>query len=166
MRTAIPTLEQVDALPADLELVVPPEFTDANGHMNIARYLEVHSDSGWVAYATFGLGEANARAGGPTTFDAEHFLRYLHEVHAGDRVTVHSRVLGRTAKALHVMQFLVDRTTGEVANTFEALSVSVDLTTRRSAVFPDRIAALLDARIARDAGLPWDAPVCGAIRLR
>ncbi|MEO3937513.1 thioesterase family protein [Dermatophilaceae bacterium Soc4.6] len=163
---ALPTPEQVAQLPQHLALVVPPEFTDANGHMNIARYLELYSRSGWVAFSRFGLGEETALAGGPATFDAEHYLRYAAEVHAGDEVTLHSRLVGRSAKAVHHVQLMLDRTTGTVAGTFEAVSVSIDLAVRRPTPFPPAVAAALDAQLAVDTALPWSPPLCGVIGVR
>lgn len=166
MTPDLPRVEQVLALPHHLTMTVPQDFTDANGHMNIARYLEVHSTAGWVAYAAWGLGEDVALRGGPASFDAEHHLRYLHEVGAGDEIAVYGRVLARSPRALHYMQFLVDRTTGVLANTFETVSLSIDLAQRRTMDYPAEIAARLDAEIAVHAALDWAAPVCGAMGVR
>ncbi len=163
---ALPTPEQVEALPLNLGVTVPPEFTDANGHMNIARYLELYSRAGWVAFSRFGLGEEVALAGGPATFDAEHYLRYAAEVHSGDEITLHSRLVGRSAKAVHHVQLLLDRTTGAVASSFEAVSVSIDLAVRRPSPFPPAVAAALDEQLSLDAALPWDPPLCGVIGVR
>ena len=155
-----PTLEQVRQLPSRYSLVVPDSFTDGNGHMNIARYMQIHSDGGWAYFEDLGLSEETARSGGPTTFDVEHHVRYRREVHAGHRVSVHVRLVGRTERALHSVQFLVNETTGEVANSHEAMSLAVDLATRKISTIPEDIAALLDARIAQDAALEWEAPLC------
>ena len=166
MKPDQPSALQVLALPHHLTMTVPAEFVDANGHMNIARYLEVHSRAGWVAYAAWGLGEDVALRGGPASFDAEHHLRYLREVGAGDEISVHGRVLARSPRALHYIQFLVDRTTGVLANTFETVSLSIDLAQRRTVDFPTQIAARLDAEIAVHAALDWAAPVCGTMGVR
>lgn len=166
MPAPLPAPDQVLALPPALTLVVPPEYTDANGHMNIAKYLQVHSDAGWIAFSRFGLGEETAAAGGPATFDVEHYLRYAAEVHEGDEISVHPRLVARSTRAVHHVQLLLDRTTGQVANVFEAVSVSVSLETRRSIAFPPEVAAALDARLALDTALPWPAPTCGVLGVR
>lgn len=165
-RPALPSAAQVLALEPNLVLTVPDDFTDANGHMNIARYMEVHSRAGWVAFERWGLGEERALAGGPASFDAEHHLRYLREVHAGDEISLHGRVLGRSARALHFLQLMVNRTTGVLANTFESVALSIDLGARRTVDFPPEVGALIDAQLARDAALDWPAPTCGAMGLR
>lgn len=161
-----PSLDQVLALPSAYSMVVPQEYTDGNGHLNIARYMQIHSDGGWAYFALFGLSEEAAAAGGPTTFDVEHHVVYRREVLAGHEVSVHVRLIDRSEKALHSLQFLVNRTTGEVANTHEALSLSVDLTTRSIAPIPSDLAGTLDARLAEDRALPWEPPLSGAMAIR
>lgn len=161
-----PSLDQVLALPSRFSTVVPEEFIDGNGHMNIARYMQLHSDGGWAYFAEIGMSEESARAGGPTTFDVEHHIVYRREVHAGDEVSVHVRVIGRSERALHSLQFLVNRTRGEVANTHEALSLCVDLSTRRLTTFSDELARDIDAQLAVDQALDWEPPLSGTMSVR
>lgn len=161
-----PSYDQVLALPTAYTTLVPPEYTDGNGHLNIARYMQLHSDGGWAYFARFGLSEESAAAGGPTTFDVEHHVVYRREVLAGHEVSVHVRLVDRTEKALHSIQFLANRTTGEVANSHEAVSLSMDLRTRSIAPIPADLAALLDARLAADRALDWEPPLCGAMAIR
>lgn len=156
---SFPSLEQVLELPSRYSLVVPDEFTDGNGHMNIARYMQIHSDGGWAYFAEIGMSEESARAGGPTTFDVEHHIVYRREVMAGDEVSVHVRVIGRTEKALHSLQFLVNRTRGEVANSHEAVALCVDLATRRLTTFTDELASRIDAQLEQDRALEWEPPL-------
>lgn len=165
-RAPFPTLDQVLALPSEYRVVVPEEFTDGNGHMNIARYMQLHSDGGWAYFARFGLSEESAAAGGPTTFDVEHHVVYRREVLAGHDVSVHVRLIDRSDTALHSLQFLVNRTTGEVANSHEALGISMDLRSRSIAPIPDRVASQLDERLATDRALDWEPPLSGAMAVR
>src|SRR5690606_33209125 len=110
-------------------------------------------------FARFGLSEEAAMAGGPTTFDVEHHVVYRREVLAGHEVSVHVRLVDRSDKALHSLQFLVDRTSGEVANTHEAVSISMDLRTRTIAPIPEDLARRLDARLQVDRALDWAPPL-------
>lgn len=103
----------------------------------------------------FGLGAEHALEGGAGSFEVEHHLRYLREVHVGDVVAVHVRLLSRSRKALHVLQLLLNLTRSELANTLESTSLSVDLTTRRTVPFPSATGALLDERLRVDQALPW-----------
>ncbi|MDO5503131.1 MAG: thioesterase family protein [Actinomycetia bacterium] len=161
-----PTLEQVLALPSSYSTVIPEEYIDGNGHLNIARYMQLHSDGGWAYFAEFGMSEESARAGGPTTFDVEHHIVYLNEVMAGDEVSVHVRSIDRTEKGIHSLQFLLNRTRGEIANTHEAVALSVDMATRRSAALPAHLVAVLDEQLRKDQALDWAPPLCGVMGLR
>lgn len=158
MTTPAPSFDQVRALPCAHEQVVPAHFADANGHMNIVRYMELHNAAAWKHMTQFGLGAEHALAGTAASFEVEHHLRYLREVHVGDLVAVHVRLLGRTTKALHVMQLLLNVTRRELANTLESTALSVDLMTRRTGPFPAPVAALLDDRLRVDQALDWAVP--------
>jgi acyl-CoA thioester hydrolase len=166
MTTPTPTFDQVRALPCAHEQVVPAHFADANGHMNIVRYMELHNEAAWKHMSQFGLGEEHALEGTAGSFEVEHHLRYLREVHVGDLVAVHFRTLGRSDKAFHVMQFLLNVTRRELANTLESVSLSVDMGNRRTAPFPPDVAARLDAQLMVDRALDWPVPLAGAMGAR
>jgi acyl-CoA thioester hydrolase len=163
MTTPSPTFDQVRALPCAHEQVVPAHFADANGHMNIVRYMELHNEAAWKHMSQFGLGEEHALEGTAGSFEVEHHLRYLREVHVGDVVAVYFRTLGRSDKALHVMQFLLNVTREELANTLESVSLGVDMGTRATAPFPADVTALLDAQLRVDQALDWAAPLATAM---
>ena len=114
----------------------------------------------------FGLGAEHAAAGTAGSFEVEQHLRYFREVHVGDVVSVHVRMLDRSDKALHLMQFLVNDTRDELANTFESLSISVDLATRAVVPFPQHVLDLVDPQLRIDQALDWSVPLAGAIRPR
>jgi len=84
MPAAMPTVTQVEALPVLMEKVVPPEWQDLNGHVNVRHYLELYDAASWPKLAEFGL-DANAflerRQG---LFDLEHHLWYLDALIAAD----------------------------------------------------------------------------------
>ncbi len=73
------------------------------------------------------------------------------------------RVLGRSAKRIHYMMFMVNETRGTLASTFECVNSFADLTVRRTALYPPEIAAKIDALLAQHQALHWDAPVCGVM---
>lgn len=166
MSLALPAFDEVRALSCPLEQVVPADFADANGHMNIVRYMELHNEAVWRHMTLFRLGEHHAAAGETSTFQVEHHLHYLREVRVGDRVAVHIRLLGRSERALHTMQFLLNLDRAEIANTLEKISVGVDLATRRSAPFPVEVTELLDAQLKVDQALAWPVPLAGPMRPR
>jgi acyl-CoA thioester hydrolase len=157
-------LEKITALPLLLRTVIPPEYQDENGHMNVRWYLAVFDDAGYPLVASFGITPEFHTQHGTGGFDLEHHLYYLNEVHIGDTVAVYSRVIARTEKRTHYMMFMVNETRGKLASIFECVNSFADITQRKTAPYPPEIAAGIDAILARDQALDWDAPVCGVIR--
>lgn len=161
-----PTFEQVMGLPALVETSVSPDFIVENGHMNIRHYLELDARSTTVLVEELGIDHAYRRDRRMGVFTAEHHLRYFSEMHEGEKISVHPRVLGRSAKVVHMMAFLLDRTNQRLANTLELVLVHVDMDTRRPVSMPDDIASGFDRWLADDAVVSWAAPVCGVMGLR
>jgi acyl-CoA thioester hydrolase len=161
-----PTCAQVRELPIALRVQVPERYADANGHMNVRRYLGLHDSASWAFLGGLGLGEDYIAAERRSFFDLEHHLRYLDEVLVDDEVTVHLRLLARSEKLLHGMGFLVNSTRERLANTFEFTAAHIDLQVRRTVAFGDTAAQKLDDQIAQHAALEWEAPTCGALGFR
>lgn len=152
-RVELPTLEQVRQLTRLMTKVIPPEFEDINGHVNIQHYLGMYDEAGWMFFQTIGIGESYFKEERKGIFDLEHHLHYVSELHVGDTVSVHGRLLARSAKRLHGVWFIVNDTREQLANTFEFVSTHSDLNLRRTAPFPDDLASSLDALIERDSSL-------------
>ncbi len=160
---AIP-LEKVTALPAIYRAVVPPEYQDENGHMNVRGYMAIFDDAGYPFVASLGLTPEYHQQHDTGGFDLEHHLHYLNEVHIGDEVAIYIRVLGRSAKRVHYMMFMVNQTRGTLAATFECVNSFADISQRRTAPYPPEIASRIDALLADHRALNWDAPVCGVMK--
>jgi acyl-CoA thioester hydrolase len=163
MPVAMPTVEQVIELPSLMEKVIPPEWQDLNGHVNVRHYLELYDAASWPMLAAIGLDETTFLDRRQGLFDLEHHLWYLDELHVGDTVTVHWRFIARTVKRFHGVMFVVNRTRLRLASAFEYVSSGADLDARRTAPLPAEFAAQLDRLIAEHARLPWPAPVCGVM---
>jgi len=159
----LPTYDQIVQLPVRAEEVVPPEFIDENGHMNIRHYFDAASLALWRVSIAAGMDETYHAERGLSLFTVEQHLRYFSEMNLGDRFTVHGRLLERSGKVLHGMSFVLSPGSRALACTFEATYIHVDMTTRRSVEMPDDIADRFDAEIARGDELGWAAPVCGAM---
>jgi acyl-CoA thioester hydrolase len=99
-------------------------------------------------------------------FTAEHHIRYYSEMHEGDPFSVHTLFLERSARAGHLMSFILDRGREVLSCTIEIVLVHVDLDTRRSVPFPDDVAAGFDRWIDRDAGVGLPIPLNGGMGLR
>jgi acyl-CoA thioester hydrolase len=156
-------LEWLEPLPVVYRTVIPPEYRDAMDHMNVRWYLALYDEAGDEMYKLYGQTAEYYRAHDAGGFDLEHHIRYLAEVRIGDTVAVRARLLRRTEKRLHYMMFMVNETRGVLSSTFECINSHADLKQRRTAPYPDFIAAQIDAIIAQHSQLEWDAPVCGAM---
>jgi acyl-CoA thioester hydrolase len=159
----VPTIEQVDMLEPLIHYTVPPEWEDINRHVNVRHYLDLYNEAGDPMLAQLGLDRDYFHTDQRGFFDLEHHLWYLAEMHVGDRVSVHLRYLGRSAKRFHGVVLIVNRTRGSVASVLEFVGSGADLKTRRTSAFPAEVAARLDAIVAEHARLPWPAPTCGSI---
>ena len=150
-RYDVSDVAEVLRLPARVHQVVPPEYEDLNGHMNIRHYFALQTKA--IGLLTAGLDDKREqpRIGG---FSLEHHLIYHAEVLVGREVSVHARLDRRTDKVAHGRSFLVDRTMGRVANTCHFVLGNVDLTTRRMVPFLPAAARFLDQEIRREPALP------------
>jgi acyl-CoA thioester hydrolase len=157
-------LQQLNQLPLYNRVTIPESYLDLMGHVNIRYYTAMFDDAAWELFAGIGMDQAYYDAGVGGAFALQHFIRYLAEIHAGETVAVRSRLLGRSAKRIHFMHFMINETTGKLAATMEVLGAHADLAIRRTSPFPPTIANRLDAQIAAQAALDWEAPVCGVIQ--
>lgn len=156
-------LDRVRELPRYAAQTVPEDWLDEMGHMNVQFYVGLFSKAARGLFEEIGLERERVERERRGTFALRQFVEYRAEVLVGDRLSVHSRVLGRSAKRLHFIHFLVNDERDGLAATLESLSAHVDLDRRRSVPFPPEVAASIDRRLARDRALPWHAPTCGVI---
>jgi acyl-CoA thioester hydrolase len=161
----MPTLEELAKLPLYLRKTIPPKYRDAMGHMNIRWYMALYDDAEWDFFSAFGLDNEYYQTQHSGGFSLQQFVRYLAEVKIGDTVSVRMRMLDRSPKRIHYMNFMVNETQNVLASTMEALTTHADLNARRSSPFPPPIAARIDAIIAEHRALTWEAPLCGAIKV-
>jgi len=149
MPVSMPTVAQIDELPSLMERVIPPEWEDLNGHVNVRHYLELYDAASWPMLAAIGLDEKVFLERRQGLFDLEHHLWYLSNLHAGETVTVHWRFIARSAKRFHGVMFVVNRTRGQLASAFEYVGTGADLDARRTAPLPAEFATHLDRMIAK-----------------
>ena len=131
--------------------------------MNMRWYVAIFDDAGDDLHVRLGLTPEFHRQHGTGTVDLEHHTHFISEVLAGDRIAVYVRVVAHSAKRVHYLMFMVNETRGLLSSTFECVNSHADLKQRRTAPYPDFIAAQIDAFIEKHRQLPWDAPVCGSM---
>ena len=116
---------------------VKKEWTDYNGHMNLAFYIHLF-DAGWeVLLQKFNMGETSAKTEKKTTFAVESHTTYDKEVKEGDEVDINLLFLDRDKKRLIYKLEMSHKLEGYRAATTEVCSLYVDLSSRRVTEFED-----------------------------
>ena len=158
-------LDLIEQLPQYLRKTIPPDYLDLMGHMNIRWYFDLFARSSRKFFASHGLNEDYFRRGEFGVFTLKQYIQYFAEVQVGQSVSIHTRLLGRSDRRFHFIQFMINESTAQLSSTFEAMITHADLQMRRAAPMPDQIAGKFDATLAKNEKLDWEAPVCGAMRL-
>src|SRR5438132_14295099 len=120
------------SLPVTWTALIPESYLDEMGHMNVMWYTHLFSNATGGLFDLIGMTLEYFTANQAGSFALEAHVRYLAEVRAGQRVTVRSRALGRSAKRLHFMHFLVIDDGERLSATGEFVGTHVDMRVRRS----------------------------------
>lgn len=160
----LPTSENLRALPVTAAKTISRDWLDDMGHMNVMWYTHLFSNATVGLFELFGMTRNYFIGRQAGSFALEAHVRYLAEVHAGQSVTLRSRLLGRSAKRFHFIHFLVIDDGEVLSSTGEMMGTHVDIRIRRSSPFPPEIADAYDAILAEHQSLAWSAPVCGVMK--
>ena len=110
---------------------VKKEWTDYNGHMNLAFYIHLF-DAGWeVMLNKFNMGEQAAKIEKKTTFAVESHTTYDQEVKEGDEVDINLLFLDSDKKRLAFKLEMTHKNENYRAATTEVCSLYVDLDKRK-----------------------------------
>ena len=112
-------LEEVRQLPETYEAIIPEDYLDMMGHMNVMWYTHLFSMAMGGVFRLTGLTREYMENNHSGMFVLESHIRYLSEVRVSQKVSVHSRMLGRTAKRIHAIHFLINHDKHDVAATFD-----------------------------------------------
>jgi len=133
------------------EDVVRPEWIDSNGHMNLAYYVVVFDLATDKLYSALGIGDAYREATGNSCFTAETHTVYEREMRLGERLRVHTWLLGSDVKRLHYFHELFHVDSGERSAVQELMALHIDMRVRRVAPFPEQQRIALEQAVARHA---------------
>ncbi len=158
------TVEQVQQLPKLYNFTIPEDYLDEMGHMNVRWYLGIFDDAAVHLFRQLGMTAKYFKANQTGAFALQQFIYYWREVRLDETVSIYSRILGRSAKRIHMMYFMVNETNQTLACTLEGLGSHADLNIRRTSPYPAHIAGNIDVMLAEHQQLDWSAPVCGAIQ--
>jgi acyl-CoA thioester hydrolase len=125
------------------DLVVSPEYIDPNGHMNVGYYGVLFDKALDFPWDALGLGSASTESTGVSSFTLESHITYQHELHEGDPLDFTFQLIDFDAKRIHYHMTMLHAHERWLASTSEAISICIDMTTRRSTNWPaDRFARL------------------------
>ena len=155
--------ENVQSLPRTYSSVIPEEYLDAMGHMNVMWYTHLFGFSTGGLLESLNVPWSKMAESNGGTFALETHVRYFSEVRVGQQVETFVRVLGRTHKRFHVLHFMINLDKRDVSASFETVTAYVDLSVRQMATMPALLADGLDRLTIEHARLDWEAPVCGSM---
>ena len=119
------------------------EYTDYNGHLNVAYYVRIFDIAADVMLDNFNMGGESAKQNSKTTFVAEMHTIYKQEVRLGEEVETHLTYLNHDKKRIQYRLSMFHKEKKYLAATNEVLSLYVDLNQRKVVEFDlDRIKAM------------------------
>lgn len=146
-------------------IVVRREWTDYNGHMNIAYYPLAYDQASDRIYEFIGIDSAAVARTGISSFTAELHITYQRELRAGDPLRITSQLLDCDSRRLHLFQHMYHAGEGYLASTCEWMILIVELAARRVTAMPGNLSAIVERVRAAHAGLPRPPEVGRAISL-
>ncbi|MGE0007501.1 MAG: thioesterase family protein [Parvibaculaceae bacterium] len=133
---------------------IEDQWTDYNGHFNMAYYNVLFDRAGEEAFEAVGLGASYVKRTNCSFFTLEAHLTYLRELHAGDAVRVDTQFLDHDAKRVHYVVLMRQAMQGWIAATNEIIIIHVDMGLRKSTPFPPDVLANIEAMREAHACLP------------
>ena len=129
---------------------VKSEWTDYNGHMNLAFYIHLFDSSWEVLLEKFNIGEESAIKEKRTTFAVESHTTYDMEVKVGDEVDLNLIFLDFDKKRLIYKLEMIHKKEKYLAATTEVCSLYVDLDSRKVTEFEDEKKILIESFISQN----------------
>jgi len=121
------------------------EWTDYNGHLNVAFYVRIFDIAADIMLDNFNMGGISAKKDKKTTFVAEMHTIYNQEVRLGEEVETHLTYLDHDKKRIHYRLSMFHKKKKYLAATNEVLSLYVDLNKRKVTEFDvDRVVPMDD----------------------
>jgi carnitine 3-dehydrogenase len=132
--------------------VVPLDWTDYNGHMNEARYLQAFCDATDRFMVEIGCDENYIKTGG-SYFTAETHIRHIEEVLAGSKIFIQTTCLESTKKKIHIFHEMIGEK-GQLLASGEHLLLHVSLATRKVSEASEAIQEELENLSKEQANIP------------
>ena len=117
---------------------IKKEWTDYNGHMNVAYYLLIFDLYAAEKLMTkFNMGEKSAKETNKSTMVVESHITYNQELKEGDEVDVNLTYFNHDKKRLQYKFEMIHKAKKYLASTIEILALYVDLEKRKVVEFEE-----------------------------
>ena len=126
------------------------DWTDYNGHLNVAFYIRIFDIAADVMLDNFKMGGKSAKKEKKTTFVAEMHTIYKQEVRLGEEVETHLTYVDHDKKRIHYRLSMFHKEKKYLAATNEVLSLYVDLNQRKVTEFDADRLNLMDELIKKN----------------
>ena len=126
------------------------EWTDYNGHLNVAFYVHIFDIAADVMLDNFNMGGISAKKNKRTTFVAEMHTIYNQEVKLGEEVDTYVTYVDHDKKRIHYRLSMFHKEKKYLAATNEDLSLYVDLSLRKVTEFEADRSKLMDDFIKKN----------------
>jgi len=121
------------------------EWTDYNGHLNVAYYVYVFDIAADIMLNNFKMGGESAKQDKKSTFVVEMHTNYNQEVKLGEEVETQLAYIDHDKKRIQYKLSMFHKEKKYLTATNEVLSLYVDLNQRKVAEFdPDRVKIMDD----------------------
>ena len=107
------------------------EWTDYNGHMNVAYYILIFDTAVEIMLNQFNMGGDSAKSDKRSTFTVESHITYNQEVKLDEEVDVHLTFLDHDKKRILYKLSMTHKEKKYLAATIEVLSLYIDLSQRK-----------------------------------
>ena len=120
------------------------EWTDYNGHMNLAFYILVFDKGAEKILSKFKMGEQSAKTTKKSTMAVESHTTYNNEVKENEEVDVYLSYFDHDKKRLHYKLEMFEKSKNILSATTEVLSLYIDLNVRKVAEFENEKVIIMD----------------------
>ena len=127
------------------------DWTDYNGHMNVAYYVLIFDIYGAEKLMSdFKMGEHSANTTNKSTMVVESHITYNQEIKEGEEVDVNLTYFDHDKKRLQYKLEMIHKSKKYVASTIEVLALYVDLQQRKVSEFEKEKIKLMQEYIEKN----------------
>ena len=120
------------------------DWTDYNGHMNLAFYILVFDKGAEEILSKFKMGEQSAKTTKKSTMAVESHTTYNNEVKENEEVDVYLSYFNHDKKRLLYKLEMYEKSKNILSATTEVLSLYIDLNIRKVAEFESDKVKIMD----------------------